>query len=107
MLDFFLCPPTNWLTFTKSVINQSLMDQFISNKVYCNGNNAYYHYNRFKKYNYDIIFEKIQFFIFFTRRNNPGVAVGGCLADPQYCGRRRTRVKNLYHQRYYYYDDII
>ena len=45
---FFLCPPTNWLTFTKSVINQSLMDLFISNKVYYNVNNVYYQlqYNR-------------------------------------------------------------
>ena len=34
MLDFFLGPPTNWLTFTKSVINQSLMDQFISCNLY-------------------------------------------------------------------------
>ena len=46
VLDFFLGPPTNWLIFTKSVIIQSLMDQFISNKVCYNGNNVYYHYNR-------------------------------------------------------------
>ena len=48
VLDFFLGPPTNLLTFTKNVINQSLMDQFIPNKVYYNFNNVYYkfQYNR-------------------------------------------------------------
>ena len=90
VLDFFLGPPTKWFTFTKSVINQSLMDQFISNKVCCYGNNVYYHYNRNNKYIYDIYI----LYIFFTRRNIAGVAVGGCLADPEYSGRRRTRVKN-------------
>ena len=44
-----------------------------------------------KKYIYDIIFFNTNF-IFFTRQNIPGVAVGGCSADPEYSGRRRTRV---------------
>ena len=88
VLDLFLGPPTNWLTFTKSVINQSLMDQFISNKVYCNGNNEYYNYN--KKYIYDIIF---------TNRNILGVAMGGCLAEPEYSRRCRTRIKLLEQQK--------
>ena len=30
------------------------------------------------------------------RRNIPAVAVGGCLADPEYSGRRRTRVRFNY-----------
>ena len=47
-MDFFLGPPTNWLTLTKSVINQSLMNQFVSNKVWCHGNNVYYQYNRYR-----------------------------------------------------------